>query len=121
MPLNDTVPEPLDVLVQLQDVDTLLRELRDPEMVSQEEKLGFAVTSLASLERTRDRLASQVEGRLLQTYERMSRRFHRVIVPVEGRVCTGCRISLPTSAGRRNSEGATYELCENCGRILYRG
>jgi predicted nucleic acid-binding Zn-ribbon protein len=89
-------------------------------VVSREEKLGFAVSSLASLERTRDRLASQVDERLLQTYERMSRRFVRVIVPVEGRVCTGCRISLPTSSSHRNSEGATYELCENCGRILYR-
>ena len=34
--------ESLDVLIQLQDVDCLLREMRDPEMASQEERLGFA-------------------------------------------------------------------------------
>ena len=112
--------ESLDVLIQLQDVDRLLREMRDPEMASQEERLGFAVEGISNLERTREKLASRVDGRLLQTYERMSRRFFRVIVPVNGRVCSGCRISLPTSGIGRNSEGATYEFCENCGRILYR-
>jgi len=112
--------EQLNLLIQLQDVDCLLREMRDPEMSSQEEKLGFAVEGISNLERTRERLASQVEGRLLQTYERMRPRFFRVIVPVNGRVCSGCRISLPTSGIGRNSEGATYEFCENCGRILYR-
>ena len=110
----------LDRLIELQDVDCLLRELRDPEMASQEEKLGFEVGGISGLERARERLATQVEERLLQTYERMSRRFVRVIVPVDGRVCSGCRISLPTSSHARNSEGATYEFCENCGRILYR-
>ena len=118
--MNDTTAESLDVLIQLQDVDCLLREMRDPEMASQEEKLGFAVEGISNLERTRERLASQVDERLLQTYERMSQRFFRVIVPVNGRVCSGCRISLPTNSIGRNSEGATYDFCENCGRILYR-
>lgn len=118
--MTETTADSLDFLIQLQDVDCLLRELRDPEMVSQEEKIGFAMEGISNLERTRERLASQVEERLLQTYERMSRRFFRVIVPVNGRVCTGCRISLPTNSIGRNSEGATYEFCENCGRILYR-
>ena len=117
--MRDGTVDPLDRLIELQDVDCLLREVRDPEMASQEEKLGFSVEGVSGLERTRERLASQVEGRLLQAYERMSRRFVRVVVPVDGRVCSGCRISLPTSKAR-NSEGATYEFCENCGRILYR-
>jgi predicted nucleic acid-binding Zn-ribbon protein len=111
---------PLDVLIQLQDVDCLLRDLLDPEMASHQERLGFAVEDVTALRRTRDRLASQVDGRLLQTYERMSRRFLRVIVPVEGRVCTGCRMSLPTSQPPRRDEAATFDICENCGRILYR-
>lgn len=118
--MRDAPTDPLDRLIELQDVDCLIREMRDPEMASQEERLGFAVDGISGLERTRERLASQVEGRLLQAYERMSRRFVRVIVPVDGRVCSGCRISLPTSTRGRNSEGATYEFCENCGRILYR-
>jgi predicted nucleic acid-binding Zn-ribbon protein len=94
--------------------------MRDPEMASHEESLGFEVEDVASLERTRDRLASQVDGRLLLTYERMRGRFLRVIVPVSGRICSGCRMSLPTSGGGRTSDGATFDFCENCGRILYR-
>ena len=118
--MSETTYEGLDALVQLQDVDCLIKELKDPEMASHEVKLGFSVEGMSGLERTRERLASQVDGRLLQTYERMSRRFFRVIVPIAGRVCSGCRISLPTSSFNRNSDGASYDLCENCGRILYR-
>jgi predicted nucleic acid-binding Zn-ribbon protein len=118
--MSDATSNPLDLLVELQDVDLLIREMRDPEIASHEERLGFAVEGITGLERTRERLASQVDERLLQTYERMSRRFFRVVVPVDGRVCSGCRINLPTSAGGRSAETTTYQFCENCGRILYR-
>ena len=118
------MPDVLDALVELQDIDVLLREVRDPEIASQEERMGFSLEHVESLERARRKVASQIDGidgKLLQTYERMSRRFSRVVVPVEGTVCAGCRMSLPTAAGRRQaSQVATIENCENCGRILYR-
>lgn len=112
----------MDALVELQDIDTLLREVKDPEIASQEERMGFPVVEhVESLERARRKIASQIDGKLLQTYERMSRRFTRVVVPVEGTVCAGCRMSLPTAAIRSQmSSLATVENCENCGRILYR-
>ncbi len=109
----------LQALVALQDLDLMIREAKDPECATQEEDLGFPLNGVDKLERTRDRLAKQIDERLLQTYERMSRRFTRVVVPVEGRVCLGCFMGLPT-AGRRNIEPGTVENCENCGRILYR-
>ena len=108
----------LAALVQLQDIDVLLREVRDPEMAAQEERLGFPLENVAGLERTRRRVAAQIDEKLLQTYERMSRRFARAVVPVEGTICAGCRMSLPTSAIR--NKPLTIENCENCGRILYR-
>jgi predicted nucleic acid-binding Zn-ribbon protein len=114
------VPDALADLVQLQDIDVLLREVRDPEMALQEEKLGFSLENVDSLERARHRLASKIDGKLLQTYERMSRRFTRVVVPVEGTICAGCRMSLPTSARAKHSPSLDIENCENCGRILYR-
>jgi len=119
--VTEALTEPIDVLIQLQDLDCLIRDMRDPEMASQQERLGFALEDIQALERTRERLAGQVENqRLLQIYERMSRRFVRAIVPVEGRVCTGCRMSLPTSNPTRQADAATCDVCENCGRILYR-
>jgi predicted nucleic acid-binding Zn-ribbon protein len=109
----------LQALVALQDLDLMIREAKDPERANQEEELGFPLNGMNKLERTRERLAKQIDERLLQTYERMSRRFTRVVVPVEGRVCLGCFMGLPT-ANRRNIEPGNVENCENCGRILYR-
>jgi predicted nucleic acid-binding Zn-ribbon protein len=116
------VTDSLEALVELQDIDVLLREVKDPEMSSQEERLGFQpLENVDTLERARRRLAAQIDGKLLQVYERMSRRFARVVVPVEGMICAGCRMSLPTSALRaRNGAPLDIENCENCGRILYR-
>src|SRR5258705_7721038 len=94
--MTDTLAD----LVQLQDIDVLLREVKDPEMGSQEEKLGFSLDNVETLEKARRRLASRIDGKLLQVYERMSRRFTRVVVPVDGTICAGCRMSLPTSALR---------------------
>lgn len=108
-------------LIELQDIDVLLREVRDPEMSLHEERLGFPVENVETLERARKRLAARIDERLLQTYERMSRRHVRVVVPVERSICGGCRMSLPTSAGRDTmAASGTLENCENCGRILYR-
>jgi predicted nucleic acid-binding Zn-ribbon protein len=109
----------LRALVALQDLDLMIREAKDPERATREEELGFPLDGVQKLERTRERLAKQIDGRLLQTYERMSRRFARVVVPVEGKVCLGCFIGLPT-ASRPISGPGTVENCENCGRILYR-
>jgi uncharacterized protein len=112
--------EQLQALIQLQDTDIMLRDAQDPEFAKQEERLGLLRENVKHLERTRRRLASRVDGQLLRTYERMSRKFSRVVVPIEGNVCVGCRMSLPTSARTRNAPTATIENCENCGRILYR-
>lgn len=114
--LNDQ----LHALVHLQDIDLMLREVRDPKIANHEERLGFALENVGGLEQAREKVARRIDDRLLQTYERMSRRFKRVVVAVEGSVCLGCRISLPTSSASRNASAVTIENCENCGRILYR-
>jgi uncharacterized protein len=98
----------------------MIREAKDPERATHEEKLGFALDGVDKLERTRERLAKMVDEKLLQTYERMSRRYSRVVVPVDGRVCLGCFMGLPTSSATRSLDPSSVENCENCGRILYR-
>jgi len=110
----------LQALVALQDLDNMIREANDPARVGHEERLGFALDGVQKLVRTRERLAKQIDERLLQTYERMSRRYTRVVVPVEGKVCLGCFMGLPTATSDRSRNPATVEYCENCGRILYR-
>lgn len=110
----------LEVLITLQDLDQLIREARDPAHAVEETRLGFTLENVGKLEDSRARLARQIDTRLLATYERIRRRFFRAVVPVDGSVCLGCFMSLPTSAARKNPDPATIESCENCGRILYR-
>jgi predicted nucleic acid-binding Zn-ribbon protein len=110
----------LEALIALQDLDLLIREARDPAQAGHEESLGFTLENVEKLEQTRSRLTRQIDSRVLQTYERISRRFVRAVVPVDGRVCLGCFMGLPTSTARRSPDPATVESCENCGRILYR-
>ncbi len=117
------MPPPIDqlqTLVRLQDLDLLIREARDPEISTKEARLGFALENVRRVERAREELAQQIDSRLLQIYERMSRRFTRVVVAVERSICQGCRMSLPTSSASRSTADSTLENCENCGRILYR-
>jgi len=110
----------IEALIALQDLDLLIREAKDPEHAVHETRLGFTLENVEKLERSRERLVRQIDGHLLATYERISRRFVRAIVPVDGSVCLGCFMGLPTSAAKRNPDPASIENCENCGRILYR-
>ncbi len=110
----------LESLIALQDLDLLIREVRDPALATHEESLGFAVGNVEKLEQTREKLIRQIDAKLLQAYERISRRFVRAVVPVDGSICLGCFMGLPTSVARRTPDPATIENCENCGRILYR-
>ena len=110
----------LQALIALQDLDLMIRDAKDPARANHEESLGFALGGVEKLERTRELLAKRIDGRLLQTYERMSRRFSRVVVPVEGKICLGCFIGLPTSSSKKSADPSSVENCENCGRILYR-
>ena len=49
-------------LVALQDLDLMIREAKDPERVTHEEELGFALDGVDKLEKTRERLAKQIDA-----------------------------------------------------------
>lgn len=109
----------LRLLVTLQDLDLMIRESHDPEKQGEEEDLGFELKNLETLQTARAKLAEQIGPRWLGLYERVSKRYGRAVVPVEGRVCLGCFVTLPTSVVPRKLEDSEIGLCENCGRILY--
>jgi predicted nucleic acid-binding Zn-ribbon protein len=110
----------LEALIALQDLDLLIREASDPAQAGHEASLGFTLDNVEQLQQTRARLTRQIDQKLLQAYDRISRRFVRAVVPVDGAICLGCFMALPTGAVRRHADAATIENCENCGRILYR-
>jgi predicted nucleic acid-binding Zn-ribbon protein len=108
------------LLIALQDIDEMIREAKDPERSSALENLGFKVKNFDALVNSRQKLAAQLDRRILSLYERVASRFGRAVVPVEGRVCLGCFMGLPTKKiGVAGAEVDRIETCENCGRILY--
>jgi predicted nucleic acid-binding Zn-ribbon protein len=111
---------PLMLLIALQDVDEMIQEARDPEKLSAMKKLGFKAHNIEALVTSRKKLADQLDKRTLTLYERMRTRYGRAVVPVEGQICLGCFMNLPTrNIGATTDRKGRVEVCENCGRILY--
>ncbi|MFC1572752.1 C4-type zinc ribbon domain-containing protein [Candidatus Eisenbacteria bacterium] len=106
-------------LAALQDLELMIREAEDPASKENEEALGFPMQGLEKLEKDRDRLVGQIPKKDLRIFQRIRRRYERVVVPVVSRICLGCFQELPTSRTRSLEEDAALPTCESCGRILY--
>jgi hypothetical protein len=104
-------------LLELQDLDLLLRMLGREACRARLRRLGFTFDPPGRLARRRERLAARIEPRWIGPYERAAGRYGRGLVAVRERVCTGCFITLPTSSTPEHRGALT--LCESCGRILY--
>lgn len=117
--MSDQLRDTLAQLFRLQDLDTMIREAQDPELKSSEERMGFRVPDLNKLVAARARVAEKIPAQDLRLYERIARRHNHVIVPVDGRICLGCHMALPTSAVSLKSDPEHIRTCESCGRILY--
>jgi predicted nucleic acid-binding Zn-ribbon protein len=104
-------------LLELHDIDLMLRTLEEDGCRSRLRRLGYAFDSMERLTRRRERLASRIEPRWITAYERAFGRYGRGVVAVRERVCLGCFITLPTSS--TPEEHDTLTLCESCGRVLY--
>ena len=104
------------LLVALQDLDQMIREVQDKDMSAELENMGFSLDGLEELKAARDRLAERIKPQLLNRYMRVSKSYGRTIVPVINELCTGCFAKVPTSF---RYEKHAVMTCENCGRILY--
>ncbi len=96
-------------------------ERSEAEKRSLEEERGRILREREALEARRDSIASSVQDRALERYERV--RAHIQVRPIvevtEGGFCGGCfaQITLQRQSEIRNSR--TLMSCENCGRIVY--
>lgn len=104
------------MVLQLHDIDLMLRELSDTASVARLRKLGLEMRP-GVLERARQRVLGQLDRRWIAHYERALGRYGRAVTVVRDRVCLGCYITLPTSLSP--APEVTLTLCESCGRILY--
>ncbi len=81
---------------------------------------GEVVAELAVLEGRRTQLTQGLERSSHTLYEGL-RASHQgqAVAKVEGGMCRGCRISLPTTQVQKARMGAALVQCNSCGRILY--
>ena len=56
---------------------------------------------------------------LISYYTSIKKRFSNPIVEVRNGVCLGCFIALSSSQRQEIENNDRYQLCDNCGRILY--
>ena len=113
------MPDQLHLLVNLHDLDTLIKESEDAERKAELESLGFSVGNLAPLKEAREKLVAAISPRYLKVYERLSKRYTRAVVPVENKTCLGCFQNVPPSFFSEVTAHNPVKVCENCGRILY--
>jgi predicted nucleic acid-binding Zn-ribbon protein len=109
---------PLAAMVLLSDLDSLIHEAQDDRARARLRKLGFALDGLPRLLTARQRLAETADRRWVQVYERVRQRYGRGLAAVRERVCSGCFVTLPTTARPRLGSQA-LQICESCGRLLY--
>jgi hypothetical protein len=103
------------ILIALQDLDIMIKEVKDKTTSKELQNLGFKLTGLSELQEARKKLANKAPKGLLQ---KLTEHFTVAILPVTGNLCLGCFVKLPTSffsAVSRNE----LQTCENCGRLLY--
>ena len=116
--MTDDMEDQVKLLVALQDLDLMIREAKDAETSSELKQMGFKLDGITQLHEARAVLAKRIKPQLLNRYERVSKSYERVVVPVTGNSCLGCFVTLPTSYPSLKTKDA-FLTCENCGRILY--
>ena len=114
-PEKQAPDESLRVLVELQDLDLMIKEAT----VQEEKDLGFKIEDVSKLQEARNNLAMSIHPAVLRIYERLLRRYERAVAPVHGGVCLGCFMTLPTALCQSVQRYEGVRVCENCGRILY--
>jgi len=104
------------LLVALQDLDHMIKEVQDAQTSAELKDMGFNVDNVGELKSAREKITARIRPQLLNRYERVSRSYDRTVVPVVNELCTGCFAKVPTSFRYEKNAVMT---CESCGRILY--
>lgn len=110
----------LQYLLQIQDLDLMLRELGNEKTASAEKKLGFQLSGTETLQKARDLLASKVDSEQLKLYERLAGRYPRAIVPMRDGICFGCFVRQAAKKAFGDVDPTAVETCQRCGRILFK-
>jgi predicted nucleic acid-binding Zn-ribbon protein len=111
----------LEALLELQDLHTQKRSLKEDEHAKVESQM-FDVdieAALVTLDQKLVELEERLDPAVRERYRNLTAAVQRAVVPVLDGTCYGCFVAVPTarsSAARRNQ---TLGVCDQCGRFLY--
>jgi predicted nucleic acid-binding Zn-ribbon protein len=78
------------------------------------------INRLSQLKTKRAKLQRTIEAGDLALYEDLRRRRGgRAVALLEGELCLGCRVTIPTTKAQQARQGEVLTLCTSCERILY--
>lgn len=106
------------LLIALQDLDIMIKEVKDKSTSRELKSLGFKLTGLEELQDARSELVKKISPAVLQRYEKLTVHYTMAILPVTRDLCLGCFVKLPTSFFSSINRDL-LQTCENCGRLLY--
>lgn len=94
--------------------------------ILQLQSLEFAINGFAGREKSREEKLEAIEKyrrkvsiQDLRRYDSRKRKFgSESIVPLQGNLCSGCRVTVSRATQRLAQAGSIAE-CEHCGRLLY--
>ena len=102
-------------------ISSQLKKL-ESEWHSQQKKLSTEIerftTVLGNLEHRRQLLSTDIDHQVIELYQKLRNEKGTAIAKVEQGICSGCRISLPTTDLQRVRSGSVVQ-CSSCGRILF--
>jgi predicted nucleic acid-binding Zn-ribbon protein len=107
---------------KISDLETELLELMDEaEEATEAVKTAEAEAGdVKELEEERDRLAGEIDDRILASYERVQGlRGENVVVGISHSACGGCHMKLTAQVVVTAKSGKELATCPHCSRILY--
>jgi len=109
----------LELLIKLHDIDMMIRDASEERYASEEKDLGFVLANLASLRKARAEIREQISPETISHYDKLFKKFGRAIAPVNGGICYGCFLQLPTLFVQDSNENEGIGVCPKCRRFLY--
>ena len=109
----------LRLLMFLQDLLSLKKEIQDFQVVEKYEEMGFAFDRKEIIEEGIKEVIEQLDSELYQRFLQLSQKYDRPLAPVKNGVCYGCFVSTPTGSKLVTQRKDVIEFCNHCGRILY--
>ncbi len=107
----------LEYLVLLNDIDIMMDDLAKGSDAKYRE-MGFDVDANEHLEKAREEMRAKCTEAMLSRYDKIRKRYGKVVARVVDGVCYGCYQRLHTDLAQTKTNTEIIP-CPICGRLLY--